>query len=234
MAIKYISELTAVNTINNNDVLVIDDGDHNYKITWAALKLLLGTVSQFQADPDTEHYAGYLKLTLANGGVLRAKASDPDKQDKLTFDNAPTEGSSNPVTSNGIKVALDDKLDTDDFVPFTGATQGALGAAGIVPAPAGVALYLSSEGAWLAPDTEPTEGSQKLITSGAVKEALDNIEIDVDAALSTLSENPVQNKVITVELNKKAMDNEVKAGTEAKKAYHLGFYLDADGDLCQA
>ena len=33
------------------------------------------------------------------------------KQDKLTFDNTPTANSSNPVTSGGIKTALDTKLD---------------------------------------------------------------------------------------------------------------------------
>lgn len=33
------------------------------------------------------------------------------KQDKLTFDNSPTDDSSNPVTSEGIKTALDNKLD---------------------------------------------------------------------------------------------------------------------------
>ena len=38
MATKYISELTAVTSISDTDVLVIDDGAHNYKITWAALK----------------------------------------------------------------------------------------------------------------------------------------------------------------------------------------------------
>ena len=31
------------------------------------------------------------------------------KQDKLTFDESPTAGSTNPVTSNGIKAAIDAK-----------------------------------------------------------------------------------------------------------------------------
>ena len=35
-------------------------------------------------------------------------------------------------------------------------------------------------------------------------------------------------------LNAKASIDDVQAGTEAKKAYHMGFYLDSDGDLCQA
>ena len=32
----------------------------------------------------------------------------------------------------------------------------------------------------------------------------------------------------------KASIDDVQDGTEAKKAYHMGFYLDSDGDLCQA
>lgn len=35
-------------------------------------------------------------------------------------------------------------------------------------------------------------------------------------------------------LNLKASIDDVQAGTEEKKAYHMGFYLDSDGDLCQA
>ncbi len=203
MAVKYISELTSVNTINDTDVLVIDDGDHNYKIPWAAVKLLLGCVTGFAADPDTEHYAGYLKITLANGATFRAKSSDPGKQDKLTFDDTPTANSNNPVKSGGIKNALDDKLDTDDYVNFTGATSEDAGAAGKVPAPAaGGRRYLSSAGAWTAPDTEPTANSDNLITSGGVKRALDNLEIETDDELDESSENPVQNKVIAGNINR--------------------------------
>lgn len=38
------------------------------------------------------------------------------KQDTLTFDDTPTAGSLNPVTSGGVKTALDDKLDKTDAV----------------------------------------------------------------------------------------------------------------------
>lgn len=49
-------------------------------------------------------------------------------------------------------------------------------------------------------------------------------DITVDAALSDSSTNPVQNK---------AIGETLKAGTEATADWHLGFYLDANGDLCQ-
>lgn len=47
------------------------------------------------------------------------------KQDTLTFDNAPTDESSNPVTSGGIYTALEGKQDTLTFdtVPTSGSTN---------------------------------------------------------------------------------------------------------------
>lgn len=223
MAVKHIFELASTQVIKDTDVLVIDDGEHNYKITWQALKLLLGTVTGFSVDPDAEHYPGYLKMILADGTVFRAKPSDPDKQDKLTFDDAPTAGSNNPVKSGGIKTALDTKLDSERYVAFRGASSEAAGEAGIVPTPQQPGLYLGSAGAWIEPDAEPTQDSDRLITSGAVALALANIEIDVDDAMSETSENPVQNKVVT---------RKMKSTAQADKAYHLGFYLDSNGDLC--
>ena len=50
------------------------------------------------------------------------------KQDKLTFDKAPTANSSNPVTSGGIKTVLDTKLDkTGTAAAATKATQDGAG-----------------------------------------------------------------------------------------------------------
>ena len=214
---KYISELTSTNSLADTDVLVIDDGSHNYKITWAAFKALLGTVASISADAN-----GKITITLTNGQSVSCTPHDSTKQDVLTFDNAPTAGSNNPVKSGGIKIALDAKLNTTDYVQFVGATGSGAGSAGIVPAPAEQGLYLSSDGAWEAPDTTPTANSGKLITSGAVKNAIDNVEIDVDSAMSDSSENPVQNKVVT---------GKMKSTAKADKIYHLGFYLDANGDL---
>lgn len=230
MAVKYISELSSVTSINDTDYLVIDDGDHNYKITWAALKALLGTVSGISADNET----GTITITTTNGQTFTITPHDPTKQGTLTFDSAPTENSANPVRSGGIFTALESKLNSNDYTEFRGATSSDTGERGIVPAPAGVNQYLGSGGAWETPDSAPTAGSQKLITSGAVKTALENHKVDVDQELNLTSENPVQNKVVTVEMNKKAPAADVKAGTEAQKDYHMGFYIDADGDLCQA
>lgn len=218
MATKFISDLTAVATLADTDTFVVDDGAHNYKISFSALKALLKTVSSFTVD----NAAGTIMITTADGTTFTVTPHDPTKQDTLTFDDTPTANSNNPVKSGGVKAALDLKLDSADYTNFSGATSESAGTAGKVPAPASPGKYLSSDGAWETPDSAPTAGSNKLITSGAVKEALDNVEIDVDDALSDSSTNPVQNKVISAKM---------KSTAKADKAYHLGFYLDANGDL---
>ena len=69
------------------------------------------------------------------------------KQNTLTFDNTPTSGSNNPVTSNGIKSALDTKANIDDVE--------------------------SDFQEKLTFDSTPTEDSVNPVTSGGVKSALD-------------------------------------------------------------
>ena len=54
------------------------------------------------------------------------------KQENLTFDSTPTQGSNNPVTSDGIKTALDGKIDTTEKGANNGVAE--LDANGKVPA----------------------------------------------------------------------------------------------------
>jgi hypothetical protein len=63
-------------------------------------------IANFQAQPD-----GSLVITLTNGITFTATPHDPTKQNVLTFDDVPTQGSDNPVKSSGIKSALDNKVD---------------------------------------------------------------------------------------------------------------------------
>ncbi|MBR4844818.1 MAG: hypothetical protein IKU98_00180 [Bacteroidaceae bacterium] len=54
----------------------------------------------------------------------------------------------------------------------------------------------SGAGAWETPDTTPTSGSTKLVTSGAVYTMVESNKVTVDSALSSTSTNPLQNKVV--------------------------------------
>ena len=176
MAVKTIAELPLITTIADNDLLVIDDGSRNYSIKWGVLKNLITGISSFTAD----NTAGTISITLSTGAVLTITPHDPTKQNTLEWDSTPTAGSVKPVTSGGIKSALDLKLNSSDYVNFTGATSDNAGTAGKVPAPAaGGARYLGSEGAWLTPDSIPTNGSTLLITSDAVYDALLLIATDI-------------------------------------------------------
>ena len=60
--------------------------------------------------------------------ITTMKKAIDSLQDQLTFDTTPTAGSSNPVTSDGIKTALDTKLDkTGTAAAATKATQDGAG-----------------------------------------------------------------------------------------------------------
>lgn len=62
-------------------------------------------------------------------------------------------------------------------------------------------------------DDTPTSGSTNPVTSDGVYQALLNVDIDVDSAMSTTSENPVQNKVVTGAINKRVPNyNESPSG----------------------
>lgn len=182
MAVKTIAELPLITTIADNDLLVIDDGSRNYSIKWGVLKNLITGISSFTAD----NTAGTITITLSTGASLTITPHDPTKQNTLEWDSTPTAGSVKPVTSGGIKSALDLKLNSSDYVNFTGATSDNAGTAGKVPAPAaGGARYLGSEGAWLTPDSVPTNGSTLLITSDAVYDALLVIATDIAPVYSS-------------------------------------------------
>ena len=148
MAIKTISELPEKLNLSNSDLFVVDDGDNNYRITWAQLIQLLPCISQFIKDDST----GTISIKLTNNQTLSIVPHDPTK------------------------------LNASAYVVFTGATQGAEGAAGIVPKPTAINKYLGSGGSWETPDTTPTQDSQKLITSAGVFNALnDKVSIQNNA-----------------------------------------------------
>ena len=187
MAVKTIAELARSNNITDNDLLVIDDGSRNYSITWANLKAALAAISSFTAD----NTAGTITITLSTGATLTVEPHDPTKQDELEWDAEPTAGSTKPVTSGGIKTSLDRKLNSNEYVNFTGATSSTAGTAGKVPAPAaGAARYLSSEGVWQSPDNSPSSGSARLITSDAVYAAIAALKDTLDGVIAQKAFGP--------------------------------------------
>lgn len=105
-----ITELPSKTTLQNTDLLVVDDGSHTYKMTYATFLGLIPAISSFIKDDTT----GSISIVLSNGQTLTVTPHDPTKQNVLTFDDTPTSGSNNPVKSGGIYTSLGNKVDKED------------------------------------------------------------------------------------------------------------------------
>ena len=97
---KTIDQLPTKSSILGTDFIPIDDGAQSYKVTWAALLALTGGIASVTASGNT------LTITTRDGAVHSFAPSDSSKQDRLTFDAVPTNGSQNPVTSDGVYDAV--------------------------------------------------------------------------------------------------------------------------------
>ena len=115
------------------------------------------------------------------------------KQDKLTFDTTPTTNSTNPVTSGGIKTALDNKLDKNGNASTAiKATQDSNGN-NIITTYA-TKTEVAGKQDKLTFDSTPTANSSNPVTSAGIKAAIDAKTVDlsnyytkaqVDSAIST-------------------------------------------------
>jgi len=115
---------------------------------------------------------------------------------------------------NKIKATFALKNHTHNYAGYsvmTGATSSASGKSGLVPAPAvgKQGAFLRGDGAWATPTNTiynaATQSANGLMSS-TDKKKLDGIaeganKITVDSVLSTISSNPIQNKVITEKIN---------------------------------
>lgn len=178
------------NNPDNNQPLI-------YRICDAAgVFHLLAPVNHTHTYQDVPGLAGELN-ELWSGLNEKANAEDVTealaaKQDALTFDTTPTANSTNPVTSGGVKAALAEKADkslidntvngigrafiqlgTDDEteihfeiqVAKNGVTDNADITVDNIP---------NLQRALQTPDSTPTANSDKLVTSGGVKAAIDD------------------------------------------------------------
>ena len=195
-----ITDLPSKTTLQNSDLIVVDDGSHTYKMTYGKFKELVPMVTSFTKNDTT----GELCITLTDGTQLKIVPHDPTKQDEnlstpitvdgtqqttveaclaalneyigtkqdtLTFDNTPTINSNNPVKSGGVYSAIEAEKERAQNVE-----------AGKVNTEAGKGL-----------STEDYTTAEKTKLSGIEAEANKTV---VDAELSPTSTNPVQNKAV--------------------------------------
>ena len=153
-----------------------------------------GTAVKATADANGNNIANtYATQTALTNGLAA-------KQNALTFDSAPTSGSSNPVTSGGVFSAINGKQDTLTFdsTPTSG-SQNPVTSDGIYKAIDGIDVGLPATGSTTQPiyinssgkpavcsysigtaasygvTTSVTSGSSSLVTSGAVYNAINSM-----------------------------------------------------------
>lgn len=189
-------------------------------------------------------------VSTIQGQITSIQSSLGNKQDSLTFDSAPTAGSTNPVTSDGIKTYVDNNVpsiiegngidvsvsgtdttvscdfgtveSTNTTKPVTGASVKTAidNATPNIIAGAGISTTTTSSGVTIAAnltasaplsitsgtgtvknisasfDTAPTASSTKLLTSGAVKTALDDKQDTLTAGVGIDITNNVVSAVL--------------------------------------
>ena len=153
-----------------------------------------GTLSFLECLAKLQDYVNKLNanITAINTLIEAIETELEGKQDTLTFDTTPTDGSNNPVTSNGIFDALEGKQDTLTFdtEPTNGSTNPVT-SDGIFDALAGKQNTLTF-------DTTPTNGSTNPVTSDGIFDALegkqDNLTFDdvpTDGSANPVTSNGV-------------------------------------------
>ena len=147
-------------------------------------------------------------LTAEVSAVKRGLAG---KQDKLTFDSTPTAGSNNPVTSDGIKKALDN-VDVGnvqeqlDAIKLEQTEQNNRISSNKTEID-GVKEDLEGKQNVLTFDSTPTAGSNNPVTSDGIKKALDNVDVgNVQEQLDTIKQEQTEQNT-KISDNKTAIDS---------------------------
>lgn len=98
---KTIDQLPSKETLSNNDMFPVDDGEQTYKILFSKfLEAIPGVVSVTQSQDGQS-----IVVQPRTGNPVTITIHDNTKQNVLTFDDTPTQNSSNPVKSSGIYTA---------------------------------------------------------------------------------------------------------------------------------
>lgn len=201
--------------------------------------------------PVSDPSASGNSLTFIDSITQNAQGVVSATKKTVQTDASPTQDSTNPVQSGGVYTDLAGKLNSS----LKGAVNGIaeLDASGKVPS-AQLPSYVDDviegyyyNGAFYsdsAHTTAITPESGKIYVditdpahslsyrwSGSAYVNISN-PIDIDDTL-TQQGKAADAKAVGDGLALKAPITDVQAGTEAQKAYHLGFYFDSEGYLCQ-
>ena len=95
---KTIDQLPRKATVAGSDIFPIDDGVQSYGLLFS---VLLAAIPGLTGAALTQDQTGIV-FTFRDGSTKTLTTHDSTKQDTLTFDNVPTQGSTNPVKSGGV------------------------------------------------------------------------------------------------------------------------------------
>lgn len=146
--------------------------------------------------------------TASNQFVDAGKAV-ADFQEKLTFDTTPTQNSTNPVTSGGVKSYVDNavsEVESESLKLGETASTAYAGNKGKQNAD-NIAAIL--DGTQVVPKAQSDAAGRNIQATYATKSEVAAVQVTVDSALSNTSENPVQNKVVKEALDGKADTSDI-------------------------
>ena len=98
MADKTIPELTEKESLVSTDVFAVDDGTQSYKVALSTLILAIPGVTGIALNNTGDGFV----VSFRTRQPVEIITHDSTKQNVLTFDDTPTEGSTNPVKSGGV------------------------------------------------------------------------------------------------------------------------------------
>ena len=203
---KTIDQLPRKATVAGSDIFPIDDGVQSYGLLFS---VLLAAIPGLTGAALTQDQTGIV-FTFRDGSTKTLTTHDSTKQDTLTFDNVPTQGSTNPVKSGGVYnsvSAVESALSEE--------TQRATGAEGSIATAAQNAANAAS----------------------AAQTSANNAANAASAAQSTANAaNTAAGNAATAVTNEKTRAQMAEAANaSALQAYKdlLGLSVDEEGYICQ-
>lgn len=184
----------------------VTDGSCKWKVNYE------GTNASASGGSGNVDMSNYVEKSDYQDAITSLQNSINTKQNTLTFDSTPTANSSNPVTSDGIKKAIDAKrVDLSNY--YTKAqVDTAIANAGVSGGTVDLSAYvektdyqeeitslqdsINTKQDRLTFDTTPTAGSTNPVTSAGIKAAIDAKTVDlsnyytknqVDSAIASAS-----------------------------------------------
>lgn len=222
---KTIDQLPTKSSILGTDYIPLDDGTQSYKVTWAVLLALTGGIASFAASGNT------LTITTQSGQIYSFSPSDSSKQDALTFDSTPTDGSSNPVTSDGVYDAINVVSSALANEASTARSAEEANARAISILNSDATTEGSVENTVAAYITELIAGAPASLDT--LKEIADWIENHADDAAAMNSQIQANAAAIAAETTRAtAAENANAAALQAYKDL-LGLTVDDEGYICQ-